>query len=136
AWSDVNRSVLIRKPATRAPESARIELRSPDPSSNPYLALAVMLQAGLDGIERGLDAPEAVRENIYEFDAAKREEYGIDTLPGTLARAIDALEDDEVVTRALGPHVTEKFVEAKRQEFDEYRAAVSEWELDRYLETF
>jgi len=136
AWSDVNRSVLIRKPATRAPESARIELRSPDPSSNPYLALAVMLQAGLDGIERGLDAPEAVRENIYEFDAVKREEYGIDTLPGTLAGAVDALEDDEVVTGALGPHVTEKFVEAKRREFDEYRAAVSEWELDRYLETF
>ncbi|HKL27736.1 MAG TPA: type I glutamate--ammonia ligase [Natrialbaceae archaeon] len=136
AWSDVNRSVLIRKPSTRAPASARIELRSPDPSSNPYLALAVMLQAGLDGIERELDAPEAVRENIYEFDAAKREEYGIDTLPGSLTEALDALEDDDVVTNALGPHVTEKFVQAKRQEFDEYRASVSEWEIDRYLETF
>jgi len=136
AWSDVNRSVLVRKPATRAPESARIELRSPDPSSNPYLALAVMLQAGLDGIERELEAPEAVRENIYEFDAEKREAYGIDTLPGSLAEAVDALEDDEVVVDALGPHVTEKFVEAKRREFDEYRASVSEWEIDRYLETF
>jgi glutamine synthetase len=136
AWSDVNRSVLIRKPSTRTPASARIELRSPDPSSNPYLALAVMLQAGLDGIERELEAPEAVRENIYEFDAEKRDEYGIDTLPGSLIEAIDALEDDEVVTNALGPHVTEKFVQAKRQEFDEYRASVSEWEIDRYLETF
>jgi glutamine synthetase len=136
AWSDVNRSVLIRKPSTRTPASARIELRSPDPSSNPYLALAVMLQAGLDGIERELEAPEAVRENIYEFDAAKREEYGIDTLPGSLTEALDALEDDEVVTNALGPHVTEKFLQAKRQEFDEYRASVSEWEIDRYLETF
>ncbi|MFW5938678.1 MAG: type I glutamate--ammonia ligase [Halanaeroarchaeum sp.] len=136
AWSDVNRSVLIRKPSTRTPTSARIELRSPDPSSNPYLAVAVMLQAGLDGIERELEAPEAVRENIYEFDAQKREEYGIDTLPGSLAEAIDALEDDDVVTNALGPHVTEKFVQAKRQEFDEYRASVSEWEIDRYLETF
>jgi glutamine synthetase len=95
-----------------------------------------MLQAGLDGIERELEAPEAVRENIYEFDAEKRDEYGIDTLPGSLAEAIDALEDDEVVTNALGPHVTEKFVQAKRQEFDEYRASVSEWEIDRYLETF
>jgi glutamine synthetase len=136
AWSDVNRSALVRKPAARVPAASRIELRSPDPSCNPYLAIAVMLQAGLDGIERDLDCPDPVRENIYEFDEAKREEYGIDTLPENLGAAVDELEDDEVVQEALGPHVTEKFVEAKRAEFSEYVAEVSDWELDRYLETF
>jgi glutamine synthetase len=136
AWSDVNRSALVRKPAARHAAASRIELRSPDPSCNPYLALASMLHAGLDGIERDLDCPEPVRENIYEFDEDKRAEYGIETLPGHLGEAIDALEEDEVVQGALGTHVTEKFVEAKRAEFDEYKAFVSEWETDRYLETF
>lgn len=136
AWSDVNRSALVRKPAARTPAASRIELRSPDPSCNPYLALAVMLQAGLDGIERGLEAPDPVRENIYEFDETTREEYGIDTLPPNLGRAVDALENDEVVLDALGEHVAEKFIEAKRTEFAEYRASVSEWEIDQYLEIF
>jgi glutamine synthetase len=136
AWSDVNRSALIRKPAARTPAASRIELRSPDPSCNPYLALAVMLQAGLDGIERGLDAPDPVRENIYEFDESMRNEYGINTLPPNLGKAIAALEDDDVILDALGDHVAEKFIEAKRAENDEYRASVSEWELDQYLETF
>jgi glutamine synthetase len=136
AWSDVNRSALVRKPAARVPAASRIELRSPDPSCNPYLAIAAMLQAGLDGIERDLECPDPVRENIYEFDEEKRAEYGIDTLPENLGAAVDELEEDEVVQEALGPHVTEKFVEAKRTEFGEYVAEVSEWELDRYLETF
>lgn len=136
AWSDVNRSALIRKPAARTPAASRVELRSPDPSCNPYLGLAVMLQAGLDGIERGLTAPDPVRENIYEFDETTREEYGIDTLPPNLGRAIDALESNEVILDALGDHIAEKFIEAKRAEFGEYRAAVSEWEIDQYLETF
>ena len=136
AWSDVNRSALVRKPAARVPAASRIELRSPDPSCNPYLALAVMLQAGLDGVERGLDCPDPVRENIYEFDEETREEYGIETLPEHLGEAVDALEADEVVVNALGPHVAEKFVEAKRSEYGEYVAEVSDWELDRYLETF
>lgn len=136
AWSDVNRSALIRKPAARTPAASRIEVRSPDPSCNPYLALAVMVEAGLDGIERGLDAPDPVRENIYEFDEAKRDEYGIDTLPGSLDAAIDALEDDAVIMDALGDHIAEKFIEAKRKEHAEYITEVSEWELDTYLETF
>ena len=136
AWSDVNRSALVRKPAARTPAASRIELRSPDPSANPYLSLAAMLHAGLDGIERGLDAPDPVRENIYEFDEAKRDEYGIDTLPANLSQAIDALEGDETIQRALGPHVTEKFIEAKRKEMQEYRLDVSQWELDRYLAKF
>jgi glutamine synthetase len=136
AWSDVNRSALVRKPAARHPAASRIEFRAPDPSCNPYLALAAMIHAGLDGVENGLDCPDPVRENIYEFDEQKRHEYGIETLPENLGQAVDALEADEVVYDALGPHVSEKFVEAKQQEFGEYIAEVSEWELDRYLETF
>lgn len=136
AWSDVNRSALIRKPAARTPAASRIELRSPDPSCNPYLALAVMLQAGLDGIERGLEAPDPVRENIYDFDESMRSDYGIDVLPPSLSAAIDTLESDDVVLDALGEHVGEKFIEAKRAECEEYRASVSQWEIDQYLETF
>jgi len=136
AWSDTNRSALVRKPAARVPAASRIELRSPDPSCNPYLALAAMVKAGLEGMKRDLECPDPVRENIYEFDEDKREEYGIETLPGNLGEAVDALEEDEVVQSALGPHVSEKFIEAKRAEYSEYIAEVSEWELDRYLETF
>jgi glutamine synthetase len=136
AWSDRNRSALIRKPAARVPAASRIEARFPDPSCNPYLALAVLIHAGLDGIERGLECDDPVRENIYEFDEAKREEYGITTLPSNLGEAIDALEEDDLVKDALGDHVAEKFIEAKSQEFSEYLVDVSDWELDRYLETF
>ena len=135
AWSDRNRSALIRKPAARVPAASRIEARFPDPSCNPYLAFAVLIHAGLDGIEQELECPEPVRENIYEFDEEKREEYGIETLPTNLGEAIDALEADEAVYSALGPHVGPKFVEAKRSEFQDYLVSVSEWELDQYLET-
>ncbi|ELY83145.1 type I glutamate--ammonia ligase [Natrinema altunense] len=136
AWSDRNRSALIRKPAARTPAASRVELRSPDPSCNPYLALAVMIHAGLEGIENDLECPDPVRENIYEFDEQKREEYGIDTLPSNLGEAVAALESDEVIYDALGDHVAPKFVEAKQQEFQDYLVDVSQWELDRYLETF
>ncbi|EMA36312.1 type I glutamate--ammonia ligase [Halobiforma nitratireducens] len=136
AWSDRNRSSLIRKPAARVPAASRIELRSPDPSCNPYLAIAVMIHAGLEGIENDLECPDPVRENIYEFDEETREEYGIETLPSNLGDAVDALEADDVIYEALGDHVAPKFVEAKRQEFEEYLVDVSQWELDRYLETF
>ncbi|MEF8812575.1 MAG: type I glutamate--ammonia ligase [Halovenus sp.] len=136
AWSDVNRSALIRKPAARVPAASRIEARFPDPSCNPYLALAALIHAGLDGIENDLDCPEPVRENIYEFDEQKREEYGIETLPSNLGQAVEALQNDEVIMDALGPHVSEKFVQAKTQEFEEYLVEVSQWELDRYLEKF
>ncbi|PGF16901.1 type I glutamate--ammonia ligase [Natrinema sp. CBA1119] len=136
AWSDRNRSALIRKPAARVPAASRIEARFPDPSCNPYLALAALIHAGLDGVEKDLDCPDPVRENIYEFDEQKREEYGIDTLPTNLGEAVEALEEDEVIYSALGEHVGPKFVEAKEQEFEDYLVDVSEWELDRYLETF
>ncbi|MFC7113801.1 type I glutamate--ammonia ligase [Natronoarchaeum sp. GCM10025703] len=136
AWSDRNRSALIRKPAARVPAASRIEARFPDPSCNPYLALAALITAGLEGIEQDLDAPDPVRENIYEFDEQKREEYGIDTLPSNLGEAVDALEEDEVILGGLGDHISEKFVEAKSQEFEEYLVDVSQWEIDRYLETY
>jgi glutamine synthetase len=95
-----------------------------------------MLHAGLDGLERDLDAPGPVRENIYEFTEADREERGIETLPNTLGQSIAALEDDDVILDALGDHVAENFVEAKTQEYTEFLASVSEWETDRYLEAF
>lgn len=136
AWSDRNRSALIRKPAARVPAASRIEARFPDPSCNPYLAFAALIQAGLDGIDRQLECPEPIRENIYEFDEEKREEYGIDTLPKNLGDAVDALEEDGVVYDALGDHVAPTFVEAKKEEFGDYLVEVSQWELDRYLETF
>ena len=136
AWSDVNRSALVRKPAARVPAASRIELRSPDPACNPYLALSVMLHAGLDGIERGLEAPGPVRENIYDFTEEDRIERGIETLPPTLGRAIEALRNDQVILDALGSHVAEKFIEAKTLEYREFLASVSQWELDRYLEAF
>jgi glutamine synthetase len=108
AWSDRNRSALIRKPAARVPAASRVELRSPDPSCNPYLAFAAIISAGLDGIEQGLSAPDPVRENIYDFDEDTREAYGIDTLPGNLGEAVAALEADAVIGDALGEHVYEK----------------------------
>ena len=136
AWSDVNRSALIRKPASRTAAGTRVELRSPDPSANPYLAIATMLEAGLDGINRELEAPEPVRENIYDFDAKKQEEYGIKTLPSNLGDAIDALEADDVICNALGPHITEAYITTKRAEYADYLVSVSEWEHNRYLRTF
>jgi len=136
AWSDRNRSALIRKPAARVPAASRIELRSPDPSCNPYLAFAAMIHAGLEGIENDMESDDPVRENIYEFDEEKREEYGITTLPSNLGEAVEAFEADETIKSAMGEHVSEKFVEAKTQEFEEYIVEVSEWELDRYLEKY
>ncbi|PNW62028.1 UNVERIFIED_CONTAM: glutamine synthetase, partial [Euhalothece sp. KZN 001] len=136
AWSDRNRSALIRKPAARVPAASRVELRSPDPSCNPYLAFAAIISAGLDGIEQGLSAPDPVRENIYDFDEDTREAYGIDTLPGNLGEAVAALQADPVIGDALGEHVYEKFIQAKTAEYDAFRVDVSQWELDRYLETF
>jgi len=136
AWSDRNRSALIRKPAARVPAASRIEARFPDPSCNPYLAFAALINAGIDGVERDLEAPDPIRENIYEFDEAKRQEYGIETLPENLGEAVDALEDDEVVRGGLGEHVAEKFIEAKREEHTDYLVDVSQWELDRYLEKY
>ncbi len=135
AWSDVNRSALIRVPDA-AGTSSRFEIRSPDPSCNPYLALAAIIEAGLNGIENESDPGDPVRDDIYEFDEEKREEHGITMLPGRLMSALDALEEDDVVREALGDHVTEKFIKAKKSEHDEYKMYVSGWEKEKYLEKF
>jgi len=137
-WARINRSALIRIPqiSKGSLNSVRMELRCPDPSTNPYLAFACMLAAGLDGIERKLTPPEPVEENLYHFDAAKLESRKIKQLPGTLREALDELEADKVIREALGEHVFERFVEAKTEEWNEYRTQVSSWEVDRYLEAF
>ena len=136
-WAQQNRSALIRVPAaTPGHEAAsRVELRCPDPSANPYLAFAAMLAAGLDGIERGLQAPEMINDDIYHLSKAERQARAIGTLPGTLAEALEALEQDEVILDALGESIAETFIRAKWNEWDEYRIQVTPWELERYLET-
>jgi glutamine synthetase len=131
SWARINRSALIRVPRASTPEGTRLELRCPDPSCNPYLAFAVMLAAGLDGIRRKLPVPEATEENLYLLEAPRRARLGI--LPGSLNQALDALEADEVVAAALGPHVFSRFLDAKRQEWEEYRLEVTPWELAKYL---
>ncbi len=132
AWATRNRSPLIRIPAARG-ASTRVELRSPDPSCNPYLALAAILAAGLDGVKRGLVPPPAVERNIFEMGPAERTAHGIGTLPGSLAEALDALVADPLVVSALGEGLVEKYVQAKREEWDDYRTAVHPWETDAYL---
>ncbi|MBO9370108.1 MAG: glutamine synthetase [Chloroflexi bacterium] len=136
-WAHLNRSALIRVPAVRAgrEKAARIELRCPDPSANPYLAFAAMLAAGLDGIEKGLIPPPPVNEDVYHFDECDLRERSIGTLPGTLAEALDELERDEVIREALGPAIVETMLRARRKEWEEYRIQVTPWELERYLET-
>jgi glutamine synthetase len=138
SWARVNRSALIRVPKITAgrPESTRAEIRCPDPSCNPYLAFAVMLAAGLDGIRRKLPLPEPVEENLYTFDEDELAQRQINVLPGSLGEALDEFRRDEVIQAALGPHVYERFLEAKTIEWNEYRTYVSPWELDRYLEEY
>ena len=132
AWSMRNRSPLIRVPERRG-TGTRIELRSPDPSANPYLALSVMLAAGLHGIETSADWREPVNENIWEMSHRERRRLRIDDLPHDLNEALDELEKDTVITAALGEHVTRHFVEAKRQEWRDYITQVTDWELENYL---
>ena len=132
AWSASNRSALIRIPAARG-QATRVELRCPDPTCNPYLALAVCLAAGLDGIEKGLTPPEEVTDNIFAMDDAARAAHGIESLPGTLKEAIDAMEADALICETLGKHVTTQYVEGKKREWDAYRTHVSDWELGKYL---
>jgi glutamine synthetase len=135
SWGRTNRSALVRVPriSPRRSNATRVELRCPDPSCNPYLAFAVMLKAGLDGIKRQLPLPEAAEEDLYHVDPRAR---NLETLPGSLGDALAELERDDVIAEALGPHVLERFVEAKTQEWDSYRIAVSQWELERYLSVY
>lgn len=135
AWSARNRSPLIRVPATRG-AGTRIELRCPDPACNPYLELALCLAAGLDGIKKGMTPPPSTDVNIFNLTPSERKELGIDSLPGNLHEAVEAMMNDEFVKTVLGDHVFEKYSEAKIQEWDEYRTTVTEWEIDKYLAKF
>ncbi len=132
AWSASNRSALIRIPSARG-NSTRVELRCPDPACNPYLALAVCLTAGLDGVRRGLTPPEQIKDNIFAMSRKEREKAGIVSLPADLKQAIDAMEQDALVLDTLGAHASSAYLAGKRQEWDAYRTSVSQWELDRYL---
>ena len=135
AWSASNRSALIRIPAARG-QSTRVELRSPDPACNPYLALAVCLAAGLDGIQKGMTPPPEITENIFEMNAGERASKGIDNLPGSLREALEALKADTLVTDALGAHTTTQYLAGKYAEWDEYRARVTDWEIEKYIVTY
>ena len=135
AWSASNRSPLIRVPASRG-MGTRLELRSPDPSANPYLTLALCLAAGLDGIRRGLKPPCSTDGNIFELTEDEREERGIESLPSNLKEAVRAMKKDELVRETLGGHIFGKYVEHKSEEWNEYKIRVTQWEIDRYLERY
>lgn len=132
AWSASNRSSLIRIPAARG-QSTRVELRSPDPSCNPYLALAACLAAGLDGIEKGMTPPAEITENIYDMTQKERETAGIVSLPGSLIDAVELMEADPLVREVLGEHTFTQYVAGKRAEWEAYRIRVSQWEIDKYM---
>ena len=135
AWSERNRSPLVRVPASRG-ATTRIELRMPDPSCNPYLALAVMLRAGLDGIERSLEPGPPVNKNIARMSHRERRHLRIDELPGNLTEALDQLEKSDLMRETLGDHIFDHFLAAKRAEWDSYIRHVSPWEIDRYLNAY
>ncbi|MCY7522259.1 type I glutamate--ammonia ligase [Paenibacillus larvae] len=132
AWSDSNRSPMIRIPASRG-LSTRVEVRNPDPAANPYLALAAMLKAGLDGIKKKLPLPAPTDRNIYVMTEEEREEQGIPSLPLDLRQALDELIKDEVICEALGEHALTHFIELKEIEWDMYRTQVHQWERDQYM---
>ncbi|MEW6624478.1 MAG: type I glutamate--ammonia ligase [Bacillota bacterium] len=135
AWSHRNRSPLIRIPAKRG-LSTRIEMRNPDPACNPYLALAVMLKAGLDGIKKDLDPGVPTDINIYTMSEQEKSQRGIESLPGTIMHALAELENDEVIKEALGSHIFNRLIDAKKKEWDSYKLQVTPWEIERYLSTF
>ncbi len=135
AWSSRNRSPLIRIPAKRG-VSTRIELRNPDPACNPYLATAVALKAGLDGIKNKIQPPPPTDKNIYEMTLEERLAEGIENLPASIYEAIQYLSRDEVLKCALGDHAYNRFIEAKMIEWDKYRVQVHPWELDEYLAVY
>jgi glutamine synthetase len=135
AWSPGNRSAAIRVPAKRG-RSTRIELRTPDPTANPYLALACMLQAGLDGIVNGHTPPAPVNRNIYDLTEEESGELGITSLPHDLIKALDALEADAVMREALGEHIFSEYIRLKRGEWAEYNEQVHKWEIDQYMDRY
>lgn len=135
AWSGRNRSPLIRVPAVRG-NGTRLELRCPDPACNPYLAFACMLKAGLDGIKNKITPPPPTDRNIYHMTDEEREETGIGSLPSNLSEAITELQNSTIAREVLGNHIFDRYVEAKKIEWEEYSIKVHEWEIDKYLDKF
>ncbi len=135
AWSPRNRSPLVRVPARRG-QGTSLEFRSPDPSCNPYLAFAVNLKAGLEGIKNKISPPAPVDQNIFEMSEQELRDLGIGYLPDTLGSALEELKRDALIQEALGPHIFEKFVAAKTLEWNEYRIQVHSWERDKYLSKY
>jgi glutamine synthetase len=135
AWSRRNRSALVRVPMYHPGKerATRMELRCPDPACNPYLTFAVLLHAGLEGIEKGYELPEPMEKNLYHLAPDERRRLGIEQLPETLGEAIELTAESELVLRTLGEHMFNRYVEIKRQEWEDYRVQVTQWELDRYL---
>ncbi|MBD5535251.1 MAG: type I glutamate--ammonia ligase [Lachnospiraceae bacterium] len=135
AWSARSRRPLIRIPASFG-EDTRIELRSPDPSANPYLTLALCLMAGLDGIKNQIEPPVSIDTNVADMSKEERERLGVEALPGTLIEAIGEMEKDVFVQEVLGKHISEKYIAAKKEEWNKYRSQVTEWEINEYLYKF
>jgi len=135
AWSRRNRSALVRVPLYHPGKerATRMELRCPDPACNPYLTFAALLQAGLEGVEHGYEIPEPMETNLYHLSPEERRRLGIEQLPETLGEAIELTTESELVLRTLGEHMFNRYIEIKRQEWDEYRVQVTPWELERYL---
>ena len=135
AWSQRNRSALIRIPLYKpgSEQATRAELRCPDPACNPYLTFACLLHAGLEGIEKGYELPDPMETNLYHLTPEQRREQGIVSLPETLGEAIDELSRSELVRKALGPHIFDRYIELKRKEWDEYRVQLTDWEMKKYL---
>ncbi|MFH0927141.1 MAG: type I glutamate--ammonia ligase [Candidatus Micrarchaeota archaeon] len=135
-WANQNRSALIRVPryCPGKEKSTRMEIRCPDPSASPYLAFAVLLKAGLDGMKNNMAAPEPVEENVFEFDEAALERRKIDTLPHSLWQSLKALKEDPVICSVLGEDLLQKYLHAKTKEWDSFRTTVTDWETREYLE--
>jgi len=135
SWARRNRSTMIRVPMHKPGKevATRIEFRSPDPACNPYLAFAVMLMAGLKGVEQNYVLPDPIEEDIYEMDEAAREKAGIVSLPGSLFEAIQELEQSEVVRETLGDHIFQQFIANKKIEWNRFRTHVSRYEIQNYL---
>jgi glutamine synthetase len=135
-WAHVNRSALIRLPSTAPGKEyhTRLELRCPDPTANPYLAMAVMLQAGLDGIRHKMPLPDPLEETLMQRQPGRMRQ--VEILPQSLDEAVDELSNDDVILSALGPYVSDRYIAAKRQEFAEYNQQVTQWEVKRYLNRF
>lgn len=135
SWSANNRSTLIRIPASKG-NGARMELRSPDPAANPYLALAAILRAGLDGIKNELEPPKCVAGNLFAMSEQERQQRGIEVLPGTLMEAVDCMEQDDFMRQTLGEHLFEQYIALKKEEWNRYRRQVTDWEINEYLNQY